>query len=304
MAFHMTRLLHPISPKEIRTSTSPIAELLDNQNIRPIWRASSSTFLGNACNQIGYNHSKLLATIKKSEGRPLKAVGPIKAMQTSRRRPRRDRFPPEYPARPKPLSPGMEDDTDIEDIDLGDYGPGGTKRWTALTEAQEPPGGEIVLKGVNKFVLASVFVMGIGAGITMSTLVNTEPANVASRDVIDQKTPNPDICLANGFSAMVLDQRLFISFNPFNVYVSQAEVKPGCVLRQSNWQVLESRGLVNSSEVRDCKRNMNTFGFVGDLRQAPEISCVYHSETAENQFLVDPAKATLGDGFQPRDFDR
>ncbi len=89
----------------------------------------------------------------------------------------------------------------------------------------------------------------------------------------------------------------------FNVYVSQTEVKPGCVLRQSNWQVLESRGLVNSAEVQACKRNMNTFGFVGDLRQAPEISCVYHSETAENQFLKDPSKATLGDGFQPKTFE-
>jgi hypothetical protein len=89
--------------------------------------------------------------------------------------------------------------------------------------------------------------------------------------------------------------------NRFNVYVSQAEVKPGCVLRQSNWQVLESRGLVTGGEVRDCKRNMNTFGFVGDLRKSPEISCVYHSETAENQFLKDPSKAALGDGFQPKD---
>lgn len=47
---------------------------------------------------------------------------------------------------------------------------------------------------------------------------------------------------------------------------------------------------------------MNTFGFVGDLRQAPEVSCIYHSEEAENLFLEDPSKATLGDGFQPRNF--
>ncbi|GJP78908.1 hypothetical protein CLOP_g9172 [Closterium sp. NIES-67] len=92
---------------------------------------------------------------------------------------------------------------------------------------------------------------------------------------------------------MVLDQRLFISFNPFNVYVSQAEVKPGCVLRQSNWHVLESKGLISSDEVRDCKRNMNTFGFVGDLRESPEVSCVYHSETAENLFLEDASKSKI-----------
>ncbi|KAL2641728.1 hypothetical protein R1flu_009315 [Riccia fluitans] len=157
-------------------------------------------------------------------------------------------------------------------------------------------------RGVNKYLLGGLFVLGMGAGIAVDTVLNVEPNNIASREVIDRQTPNPDVCIANGMSAMVLDQRLFITFNPFNVYVSQAEVKPGCVLRQSNWRVLESRGLVNSEEVRDCKRNFNTFGFVGDLRQAPEINCVYHSEAAENQFLKDPAKAALGDGFQPKDF--
>lgn len=159
-----------------------------------------------------------------------------------------------------------------------------------------------ILSGKNKFVIAGIFMLGIGAGIALDSGFNVEPSNVASREVIDRQTPNPDVCLANGMSAMVLDHRLFITFNPFNVYVSQAEVKPGCVLRQSNWFVLESRGLVSSDEVKDCKRNMNTFGFVGDLRQAPEVTCVYHSESAENQFLKDPAKAALGDGFQPKSF--
>lgn len=37
----------------------------------------------------------------------------------------------------------------------------------------------------------------------------------------------------------------------FNVYVAQPEVKPGCVLRRSNVNVLESRSLVTSQEVRD-----------------------------------------------------
>jgi hypothetical protein len=36
----------------------------------------------------------------------------------------------------------------------------------------------------------------------------------------------------------------------FNVYVSQPEVKPGCVLRQSNIRELERRNLIKPSEVR------------------------------------------------------
>jgi hypothetical protein len=64
------------------------------------------------------------------------------------------------------------------------------------------------------------------------------------------------------------------------VYVTQPEVKPGCVLRRSNWSVLEGRKLVDDTQVNDCKRHMNTFAFVGDLEESPEVSCVYHSEQA------------------------
>ncbi len=36
----------------------------------------------------------------------------------------------------------------------------------------------------------------------------------------------------------------------FNVYVAQPEVKPGCVLRRSNVNVLESRQLVDNDQVK------------------------------------------------------
>ena len=88
------------------------------------------------------------------------------------------------------------------------------------------------------------------------------------------------------------------------------------------------------TQVDACKRNMNTFAFVGDLEKSPEVgvqpvqtafaccarcliqlhsallcqislvmlqvSCVYHSEAAENQFLQNPRKSVLGDGYQAR----
>ena len=77
-------------------------------------------------------------------------------------------------------------------------------------------------------------------------------------------------------------------------------LKPGCVLRRSNWSILERNKLVNPDQEADCKRNMNTFAFVGDLDKSPEVSCVYHSEEAENQYMKDPKRAVLGDGNQPR----
>jgi hypothetical protein len=131
----------------------------------------------------------------------------------------------------------------------------------------------------------------MGAGIWFDSEVTFAPNNVASTVLVDTKTPNSEVCMANGYSSMVFDERIFVSFNPFNVYVSQPEVKPGCVLRRANVNVLESRGLVDQSQVQACKRNMNTFAFVGDLAGTPQVSCVYHSEEAENQFLRNPEKS-------------
>lgn len=53
-----------------------------------------------------------------------------------------------------------------------------------------------------------------------------------------------------------------------------------------------------SLQVAGCTRSSNTFAFVGDLEKSPEVSCVYHSEDAENQFLRNPKRAVLGDGFR------
>ena len=106
--------------------------------------------------------------------------------------------------------------------------------------------------------------------------------------------------------------------------MAQPEVKPGCVLRRSNIGVLENRKLVTDkdvsspaagpstasplllqlsalcTQVNQCVRNSNTFAFVGDLEKSPEVSCVYHSEDAENQFIRNPKRAAMGDGVQVR----
>jgi len=156
--------------------------------------------------------------------------------------------------------------------------------------------GDPPLTNLTKAFIAGAFVMGMGAGVWFNTGATFTPSNVASTELIDRKTPNSEVCLANGYSSMVFDQRIFVSFNPFNVYVTQPEVKPGCVVRRANIGLLEQRGLVTGSEVRACTRNMNTFAFVGDLTGSPEVACVYHSEDAENQFLRDPKRSVMGDG--------
>lgn len=142
----------------------------------------------------------------------------------------------------------------------------------------------------TKALIAAAFVTGLGVGVYFDSEITLQPANVASTELIDRRTPNSELCMAYGYSAMVFDQRLFVSFNPFNVYVTQPEVKPGCILRRSNVGVLENKKLIDNQQVEACKRNMNTFAFVGDLDDSPQVSCVYHSEEAENQYLVNPKR--------------
>jgi hypothetical protein len=146
-------------------------------------------------------------------------------------------------------------------------------------------------------LIGGAFILGMGAGVWFDSEADFQPENVASTAVLDLKTPSSAVCMADGYSSMVFDQRIFLSFNPFNVYVSQPEVKPGCVLRKSNVKALEDRKLVTPDQVEKCKKRMNTFAYVGDLEKSPEVSCVYHSEEAENQYLKDPKSAVMGDGF-------
>ncbi|WP_427161479.1 DUF3172 domain-containing protein [Aliinostoc sp. HNIBRCY26] len=137
-------------------------------------------------------------------------------------------------------------------------------------------------------ILAGVFVLGIGIGIAFSSTATFTPSNVASRDFIDTKAPNPEICVQYGASAMVMDARLFVTLNPFNVYVSQPSMRPGCVIRQNNWAILEQRKLVSSDQVRECKNRLNTFGFTGTLDEKPDIRCIYQNEAGQNFFLSQP----------------
>ena len=70
--------------------------------------------------------------------------------------------------------------------------------------------------------------LGIGTGVTVDSAINTDPRDLASRDAIDRNAPNPNICQTYGSSAMVVDQRVFVTFNPFSLHVSQVRVVVVC----------------------------------------------------------------------------
>jgi hypothetical protein len=149
---------------------------------------------------------------------------------------------------------------------------------------------------------AALLVVGIGIGVAFSSTATLDPQNVASRDFIDRAAPNPELCVQYGASAMVMDARLFVTLSPFKVYVSQPQMRPGCVMRSNNWSILEQRKLVTGDQVRECKQKMNTFGFTGNLESSPQINCIYQNDSAQNLFLNQPGASvapppTGGDQF-------
>ncbi|WP_019506811.1 DUF3172 domain-containing protein [Pleurocapsa sp. PCC 7319] len=143
-------------------------------------------------------------------------------------------------------------------------------------------------------ILASVFVVGVVVGLALNLTTSSNPTTIDSSLQIDRKAPNPEICQQFGASAIVTDMRVFLTLTPFSVYLTQPRMQPGCVLRRTNWAVLEQKKLVNSEQVRDCKRRMNTFGFIGTLEGNPKIDCVYQNDAAGNLFLAQP-----GSGVRP-----
>jgi hypothetical protein len=44
------------------------------------------------------------------------------------------------------------------------------------------------------------------------------------------------------------------------------------------------------------KQNMNTWAYVGDLEDKPQLSCVYRSQDAQNEFLSNP-KVGIGEDY-------
>ena len=146
-------------------------------------------------------------------------------------------------------------------------------------------GGKSPFDAAKAAILASVFVLGIVVGIALNFSNNSNLDSVDSRVEIDQQAPNAQLCQQFGASAIVSDMRIYLTLNPFSVYVTQPIMEPGCVLRQNNWTLLEKQNLVSNDQVKDCKRRMNTFGFTGVLEGNPKINCIYQNDSMGNLFL-------------------
>jgi hypothetical protein len=135
-------------------------------------------------------------------------------------------------------------------------------------------------------VLAGVMVVGIGIGTAISSTTQGNQGNIASSQQLDMAVPDPEFCRQWGASAFVMDVELYTTMNPSSSFVTQPALKPGCVIRRENWSVLQKEGAVTAEQMRQCKQRMNTFAYIGSIKDKPIVRCVYQTDTSENKFLT------------------
>jgi Protein of unknown function (DUF3172) len=133
---------------------------------------------------------------------------------------------------------------------------------------------------MNLAIVGAIFVLGIVLGVIFSYNVGSSTETVATEAEIARLAPNPELCAQYGASAIVTDTRVFVTLNPRRVFVSQPKNQPGCVLRSSNWSVLQQQDAINSEEIGACRNRMNTFAYTGDIKipEKAEVDCVYQND--------------------------
>ena len=133
-------------------------------------------------------------------------------------------------------------------------------------------------------VLAGVLVVGIGIGTALSSNTAGNQGNIASSQQLDLAVPDPEFCKQWGASAFVNDIELYTTMNPSSSFVTQPTLQPGCVIRRENWSVLQKEGAVTAEQMRQCKQRMNTFAYIGSIRDKPVVRCVYQTDISGNKF--------------------
>ncbi len=150
-----------------------------------------------------------------------------------------------------------------------------------------PPGGggpNIQLNVATVAVLAGVLVVGIGIGSAVTSTTQGNQGNIASAQQLDMAVPDPEFCKQWGASAFVMDIELYTTMNPSSSFVTQPTLQPGCVIRRENWSVLQKEGAVTAEQMRQCKQRMNTFAYIGSVRDKPVVRCVYQTDISGNKF--------------------
>ena len=135
-------------------------------------------------------------------------------------------------------------------------------------------------------VLAGVLILGVGIGSAITSTTDGGQGNIASQQQLDMAVPDPEFCRQWGASAFVIDVEMYTTLNPSTSFVTQPALQPGCVIRRENWTVLQKEGAISNEDVRECKQRMNTFAYIGSIRDKPIVKCVYQTDVNENKFII------------------
>ncbi len=159
-------------------------------------------------------------------------------------------------------------------------------------DSSQPPIGEggIKINSNSIAILAGVLVVGVGIGSLITSTTSGGQGNIASQQQLDMAVPDPDFCRQYGASAFVIDVEMYTTLNPSTSFVTQPALQPGCVIRRENWTVLQKQGAINNEDVRECKQRMNTFAYIGSIRDQPIVRCVYQADVNENKFIIKGAE--------------
>ncbi|WP_413323816.1 DUF3172 domain-containing protein [Synechococcus sp. MIT S9503] len=156
-------------------------------------------------------------------------------------------------------------------------------------EGPPPPkngGNGMSLNTATIAVLAGVLIVGIGIGSAVTSTTQGDQGNIASSQQLDMAVPDPEFCRQWGASAFVMDIEMYTTLNPSSSFVTQPTLQPGCVIRRENWAVLRKEGAITSAQERECKQRMNTFAYIGSVRDKPVVRCVYQTDISQNKFLT------------------
>ena len=151
-------------------------------------------------------------------------------------------------------------------------------------------GGGIKINSSSIAVLAGVLVLGVGIGSAITSTTQGGQGNIASQQQLDMAVPDPEFCRQWGASAFVIDVEMYTTLNPSTSFVTQPALQPGCVIRRENWTVLQKQGAITNEDVRECKQRMNTFAYIGSIRDSPVVRCVYQADVNENKFIIKGAE--------------
>ena len=164
------------------------------------------------------------------------------------------------------------------------------RRTRLKSSSSSEVGGGIKINSNTIAILAGVLVIGVGIGSLITSTTSGGQGNIASQQQLDMAVPDPDFCRQYGASAFVIDVEMYTTLNPSTSFVTQPALQPGCVIRRENWTVLQKQGAINNEDVRECKQRMNTFAYIGSIRDKPIVRCVYQADINENKFIIKGAE--------------